>query len=644
MYCSKCGVKIPEGARFCPNCGEKIPAKTDSEFIKVNITPNVSKENQRISQKETWIDELKKRLQSIWSNLDGFSRLTTVAVMVSTLLCLVSFLHEKIFAGTVSILQIGLLIASYLIYRNIIKTEKKWMHVLLTSIALFLLIPHFILFRLDIENNIAFQGMNDERTAEEFQWPESKLAKMIPVPESNMGYIFQNDSNGFSIYVENVTQEDYEHYVAACAERGFVIDISEDVDFYNANDEGGYRLSLIHETRNAMTIEIKEPSFFVAIELDCTPNLIFNKYDMELYVDGNMIGTLTHGRQDIFEIELEKGTYELEITKKGDTSVSGKAAFDVSNTIKVSYGLYCHADKIDINEEYIESLVPLTEKQAKIPASSDDYKDQICGTVLDELSKAGFTNIVIKAIEDLKGGWLDIDGKIETISIGGRTEFRKAEIFDKDVEITITYHTLMKETEEAVPESKETEESTGLAISSVEMVDSIIDQLSPYKGKTVAELIPVLAEMGYTATYTAENTGMDFTYSVQNDAPTQEVFVVTDFQNIDVNSQTVEVMMLGKDTISDREKRKTTQDRLEEKLDELAAWKAVEAYGKMQYSSFKLHYIGGKLEARAMDEDTWFLKALCDVKTPAGQVKNLNCEAKVTGTTGRPVVTYFIVY
>lgn len=79
-------------------------------------------------------------------------------------------------------------------------------------------------------------------------------------------------------------------------------------------------------------------------------------------------------------------------------------------------------------------------------------------------------------------------------------------------------------------------------------------------------------------------------------------------------------------------------------LEEYDAWVAVEDYGKMMYKKFKLHYPTGVLLAQKQDDNTWNLKALCDVDMGAGEIKNCNCEATVEGTNLNAYVTYFIVY
>ena len=85
---------------------------------------------------------------------------------------------------------------------------------------------------------------------------------------------------------------------------------------------------------------------------------------------------------------------------------------------------------------------------------------------------------------------------------------------------------------------------------------------------------------------------------------------------------------------------------LDGKLPVSNAWTAVKSYGKQQYPyGFKLHDIMGVLAETAQDENTWFLKATCDVTNEYGaKAKDLVCEAEVAGTKDSPEVISFTVY
>lgn len=98
-------------------------------------------------------------------------------------------------------------------------------------------------------------------------------------------------------------------------------------------------------------------------------------------------------------------------------------------------------------------------------------------------------------------------------------------------------------------------------------------------------------------------------------------------------------------TSSTGEAEPTTEEILSDKLDTVTAWAVVKMQGEAQFPyGFKLHRVTGTLAEEAVDEDTWFLKCKCDVTNEYGATASGVCEAKVTGTSKKPVVSEFNVY
>ena len=93
----------------------------------------------------------------------------------------------------------------------------------------------------------------------EFQWPDSDIAALLPVPESNIGSISREAADGFSIYIGETTREQYNQYVNKCKEAGFAVDYRKGDDYYYADNDSGYDLTLRYEGNNIMYIRIDEP-------------------------------------------------------------------------------------------------------------------------------------------------------------------------------------------------------------------------------------------------------------------------------------------------------------------------------------------------------------------------------------------------
>ncbi|MBP3307888.1 MAG: DUF5067 domain-containing protein [Clostridia bacterium] len=92
-----------------------------------------------------------------------------------------------------------------------------------------------------------------------FDWPDSKIAKLLPQPESNYGKIEWESESGFVIYVGKTTKAEYKNYVNDVKSAGFDIDYRKGDDYYNADNEDGYSVSLRYEGFNTIFIRIDKP-------------------------------------------------------------------------------------------------------------------------------------------------------------------------------------------------------------------------------------------------------------------------------------------------------------------------------------------------------------------------------------------------
>jgi flagellin-like hook-associated protein FlgL len=98
--------------------------------------------------------------------------------------------------------------------------------------------------------------------------------------------------------------------------------------------------------------------------------------------------------------------------------------------------------------------------QIVMPFASTDLKNENYQKIVKQLEDAGFINVDTLIIDDLIFGFFTEDGEVEAMTINGEEEFSKGEKFDKEVKITVSYHTFPeKESEEIVKETdKEVEE------------------------------------------------------------------------------------------------------------------------------------------------------------------------------------------
>lgn len=288
-------------------------------------------------------------------------------------------------------------------------------------------------------------------------WPDSEIASMLPVPKSTTGEITQDDEKGFAAYVSDTPIEEYNAYVAECADKGFTVEASESEKSYSAKNSDGYQLSVSYQGNGVMSISVDEPEYAVSLEIECVENLLFSKYDVDVYVDDSMQGTISHGTTETYNLNLTKGVYEIKFVSAEDDEVTGGVSIDIYQDESLKYKISCTSSQISV--ETIQGTVSQHgEDEAAMPQSASSYKYQNYVDVQTELSEAGFTNISFEILYDIELGWTE-EGEVDSVFVDGNAEFEQGDIFKKDIAIVITYH-MPEEDDPNKPVESETPNST----------------------------------------------------------------------------------------------------------------------------------------------------------------------------------------
>ena len=551
IKCSKCGAELSDDTKFCSYCGNKIEATTPPP-IKENegdIVPDVPQQEpvnetaQKSDASKSLADKIKSKASEKWHKLSTYGKITTVAIIAFTLLCLIAILFGKTAAAVIAILQIVLTVVAVLMKKQVIKVPQSWLHIVALVLAVVLLAPYMTLFGTDYgdaekfawsdilladvipepkshlgeilansdeylslyvyktsaedyskyvdaceekgftveaeQSDLSYYAYNadgyklslyyDENdskmsisvdAAEEYGalvWPDSEIASMLPVPKSTTGEITQDDEKGFAAYVSDTPIEEYNAYVAACADKGFTVEASESEKSYSAKNNDGYQLSVSYQGNGVMSISVDEPEYAVSLEIECVENLLFSKYDVDVYVDDSMQGTISHGTTETYNLNLTKGVYEIKFVSAEDDEVTGGVSIDIYQDESLKYKISCTSSQISV--ETIQGTVSQHgEDEAAIPQSASSYKYQNYVDVQTELSEAGFTNISFEILYDIELGWTE-EGEVDSVSVDGNAEFEQGDIFKKDIAIVITYH-MPEEDDPNKPVESETPNST----------------------------------------------------------------------------------------------------------------------------------------------------------------------------------------
>lgn len=181
--------------------------------------------------------------------------------------------------------------------------------------------------------------------------------------------------------------------------------------------------------------------YTLKILIDFIPNLLFNKYDVQMDI-ADYSERIAHGEDKVYEYRLKKGTYYLTFASEENGLDDEFFGLELSGNTEVSFKLSCDSDSVNVEKVYIENKGAIGEGEAMVPKSADDCKFDNYIDIEKQFKDAGFTNLTTKVLYDIVLSWTE-EGEVESVSVDGRTDYEKGEIFNMDVPIVITYH--MKE-------------------------------------------------------------------------------------------------------------------------------------------------------------------------------------------------------
>ncbi len=180
--------------------------------------------------------------------------------------------------------------------------------------------------------------------------------------------------------------------------------------------------------------------YTLQVHVDCTPNLIFSKYDIDIFLDNIKQVTLAHGSDADYSFRVADGSHTLTFSKPDAPSINGSATIDaVSTDIAASYKLACYSDRVDVKSVYIDRNVVLSEDEIKILVPASEYRFKDYKDVEAALSNLGFTNIKYNILYDIVFGFTP-EGEVSDVTINGTNDFTCGTVFPSDAEVIITYH------------------------------------------------------------------------------------------------------------------------------------------------------------------------------------------------------------
>ena len=104
----------------------------------------------------------------------------------------------------------------------------------------------------------------------------------------------------------------------------------------------------------------------VHIEIDFLGNFLFNKYDVDCYLDDEFLETIPHGEDLYTDIELAFGNHTLYFYKYGDGRITATQSFEISSTEStISLDLSVDGDEIHLRNFDIRDDAAIAAQEAK---------------------------------------------------------------------------------------------------------------------------------------------------------------------------------------------------------------------------------------------------------------------------------------
>lgn len=278
--------------------------------------------------------------------------------------------------------------------------------------------------------------------------------------------------------------------------------------------------------------EIKEEVEMVKLYLDVNfeENIIFSRYDVDVKVNGDNVGTIKHGDYFTSLQEVPKGDCKIVFQKVDEASVDVTKKLSLEGDTTYKCIIASHSDEIEIKEE--EVIEGIEGMSIAVP--------DVVGINLEEarqqLENAGFVNITAKG-SDGDTIWYEPDWFVKDQSVKPGSEI------DKNQEIILTCVEGKPEEEKEEPvktdEDKKKEEPAKEE-SKVSAADK--EKLESFVGEKCFDVTNSIKNTGYTPIYEAARTFQDMTSQIEaemEEGYTENEWIIVNMTDIDADNKTV---------------------------------------------------------------------------------------------------------
>lgn len=188
-------------------------------------------------------------------------------------------------------------------------------------------------------------------TLNNIKWPDTPLGGLLPKPEYKNGCINENSEDLLSMDLGGISADKYKDYVAEVKKGGYVYNEDESGKHYSAENEDGYRLTADYKGNNMISVSIGVPEYKVELVADCDRNIAFSKYNVKIYADDSLLGTLAHGTTETYSCTLKKGGHIFRFECEDDNTVKGTLNVNVSGDSTYKVNLHCTSLSVGVYDQ-----------------------------------------------------------------------------------------------------------------------------------------------------------------------------------------------------------------------------------------------------------------------------------------------------
>ena len=257
-------------------------------------------------------------------------------------------------------------------------------------------------------------------------------------------------------------------------------------------------------------------SCLLYLNLTAEYNFLFSTYDMDIYVDDELIGAVQNGKTITKLMQLLEGQYTVMACKSGDNSLKATKQLTITSDITFKSDIAHSGSSIEFkNMETLDSIVGASIKVPKVTG-------KVLREAMTELQEAGFINVREEPYSD---------------------------IWDKDNWIV---------TKQGVESGTEVDQNEFIQLDCIKLDQYFNDN---YSGKTLAEVEKAAKKSGFLLKYVSDEDRSDLTDTINSlDDSAKEYWVVVSAEQYTSEPKTAKLYLKYEE--SPEEKKKAEEEKI----------------------------------------------------------------------------------